>query len=109
MILKRIESKQEKIKKQSDDAICCIILIVFAPCGIAIRMKCEEDMAYYDDVIKLVTLRKNAAGPSHEISVPMELLGRVKEHDLKYIRSNTNSSHYTGGHYFAMGAGCGFS
>ena len=100
-----------KLSKKSDNALCCIVLIVFAPCGLAIRKECKEQKAYYADLIKLVTLRKNAAGPSHEISVPEDLLVRVKKHDSKNKRPNTNSSHYTDGHYFANweGAGCGYS
>ena len=111
MLLTRIEAKQEEARRKANGAICCIAIIVLAPCGLAIRKKSQEDMVYYDDLIKLVTLRKNAAGPSHDISIPEDLLGRVKKFDSKKQRnlSNTNSSHYTDGHYFAYGAGCGYS
>merc|ERR1719223_881161 len=42
VILNRIETKCKKVQNIADGTICCIILIVFAPCGLAIRKKCKE-------------------------------------------------------------------
>ncbi len=77
------------------------------------RKNLMEDVAHYDDLLRLTTLRKNAGGPSDEINIPEDLLGRVEKYNSRgnqvQRNSTTNHSTYTEGAYFAHGAGCGYS
>eukprot|EP00551_Chaetoceros_affinis_P005432 CAMPEP_0203665918 /NCGR_PEP_ID=MMETSP0090-20130426/3047_1 /ASSEMBLY_ACC=CAM_ASM_001088 /TAXON_ID=426623 /ORGANISM="Chaetoceros affinis, Strain CCMP159" /LENGTH=599 /DNA_ID=CAMNT_0050529639 /DNA_START=65 /DNA_END=1860 /DNA_ORIENTATION=- len=118
IILARIQAKQKKLNSDASCAICCIFLIVCAPCGLAMLQNKKEEIAYYADLTKLINLRKNAAGPSIEIPVPAEVVGRVKHYDSRNnrMRRNHNKNHdsstnnyYTDGGYFMYGAGCGYS
>ena len=112
VIAARIKTKRAQASAEASFGLCLVCTIICLPCGLALRKMRQKEVLYYDDLTKVINLRKFAAGPSNQIDVPEEVLGRVKKYDEKN-RSNTNGyggpADYTSGTYFAYGAGCGYS
>ena len=104
-IVKKKDGKMEMI------CGCAFMMTVFLPLGVFFCIYGKKKVAHYDDLIEIITLRKNAAGPSSDIDVPDELLGRVKKISKEWSKNNyATSADYTYGHYFVdnqVGAGCG--
>lgn len=89
-------------------------MLVFAPCGMACRKERLEHKAYLDNMIKVITLRMNSAGPSSDIDIPDDILQEMKHYNVKR-NGNASSDQYNDRYYYSdgacfvddHGAGCG--
>lgn len=112
IILKRVVARRDKAELIASLSILCVIILVCAPCGIAIRKDRLERKAYFDNMIKVITLRMNAAGPSTDIDIPEDILQQMKDYVVKRKGNNDRYNdhyYYTHGDCFVddCGAACG--
>jgi hypothetical protein len=104
IIFESIEVQEKKNKVHLSVWTICMFSVIFTLCAICETAEIKKRLILLADFKQIVQARMNAAGPTSDLEIPDEVMGRVRARD--YNKTHDDSYYYHGS-YLTTAAACG--
>jgi hypothetical protein len=101
---------QNRIKSTKAAKITCMalgLLVIFLPCVLMSMKGYKQRISELEDLILVVTKRLDSYGPSADIDLPDDVLGRLQSSSLYKTRYNDTKRFYDDPEFYTVAAACG--
>ena len=109
VLVKRIDAIINEKKNVNMFMNCLSLTIVGLLCAIPVKMKNKAEIEVLNDEKRVAEARRDAAGPSADLSLPADLEERLKSRNKDTSRTNDGGGgvYYNDPLYYSAGAACG--